>query len=66
MTRDNLLAGYKKVYNDTCSERVGAIVDKIFKKVDIDDSGMIEYDEWVLATVDKEHFLTTRYLKKAF
>ena len=34
--------------------------------MDIDQNGTIDYDEWVLATVDKENVLTHRYLKKAF
>lgn len=42
------------------------MVDKIFRKIDIDGSGMIEYTEWVLSTLDQNKFLSHKYLRKAF
>ena len=33
-------------------------VDEIFDRVDCDDDGGIDQDEWVIATFDKEKLLT--------
>ena len=42
------------------------MVDEIFRKIDVDGSGMIEYSEWVLSTIDRNKLLSQKYLKKAF
>ena len=41
-------------------------VDKIFKQVDLDNSGHIEYNEWMIATINKQSLLDNKKLKKAF
>ena len=41
-------------------------VDKIFQKVDIDESGKIEYSEWIVATIDLKKLLTPEKLHDAF
>jgi calcium-dependent protein kinase len=40
--------------------------DKIFEKIDNDGSGLIEYSEWILATIDKEALLSQDNLEAAF
>ena len=42
------------------------MVDKIFRKIDVDGSGEIEYTEWVLSTIDRNKMLSDNYIKKAF
>lgn len=41
-------------------------VDEIFDRVDIDGSGCIDIDEWVIATFDKQKLLSVEKLKQAF
>ena len=41
-------------------------VDQIFKKIDGDNNGYIEYEEFVRAAVDKQMFLNENILKFAF
>jgi calcium-dependent protein kinase len=41
-------------------------VDKILLKVDADGSGVIDYSEWVVATISKNKLLTDEKLKAAF
>ena len=38
-------------------------VDEIFDRVDIDGSGCIDIDEWVIATFDKQKLLSVEKLK---
>ena len=56
------MEGYKKIYGDKAEEHV----DRIFKRVDGDGSGEIDYTEWVIATINKESLLTDEKLKRAF
>ena len=46
--------------------RAEEVVDAIFKKVDKDGSGEIDYTEWVIGTIDKKDLLTENKLKIAF
>ena len=41
-------------------------VDEIFKTLDMDNNGYIEYEEFVRAAVSKEYFLTENVLRFAF
>ena len=41
-------------------------VDEIFKTLDMDNNGFIEYEEFVRAAVSKEYFVTDNVLKFAF
>ena len=60
LSKDELQAGFERLYG-TQEE-----VDRIFKKVDIDHSGFIDYSEWVVATINKEKLLSREKLEAAF
>ena len=62
ITKESLTAGYRRVYGRNAEQKV----EEIFSKVDIDNSGRIEYSEWVVATIGKEKILTEENLRKAF
>ena len=62
LTKPELTVGYEKLLGDEAPEEV----DKIFAKVDIDGSGVIEYSEWIVATIDLKKLLTPEKLQDAF
>ena len=41
-------------------------VDIIFKNIDTDHNGYIEYEEFIRAAIDKEYFLSDNFLRFAF
>ena len=41
-------------------------MDDIFNEVDLDGSGSIEYSEWIVASIDRNVFLTHDKLEAAF
>ena len=51
-----------KIQSDTLKKDV----DTIFKNIDMDNNGYIEYEEFVRAAVSKEHFIDTRVIQFAF
>ena len=59
---DELTKGYEKLLGDEAAEEA----EKIFKKVDIDGSGFIDYSEWIVATIDLRKLLTAEKLQDAF
>ena len=56
---DELLEGYTEFYGDFAS----AEVDRIFKLVDVDNSGEIDFSEFVTATVNRGELLQEEKLK---
>jgi len=57
------LVGYNKIYNEKKSEET---VDKLMQKIDINNSGYIDYTEWVRATIDKHNILSKDKIETAF
>lgn len=57
-----MLKGYEQFYGDMAKEEV----DRIFALVDVDNSGEIDFSEWVTATADKSKLLQEDKLKAAF
>ena len=41
-------------------------VENIFKHADLDGNGELDYSEWAVATMNKEHILTDKKLKATF
>jgi calcium-dependent protein kinase len=41
-------------------------IDQIYNRIDVDNSGQIDYTEWVIATIDKDSLLTEDKLRTAF
>ena len=63
ITQAELLKGLqKKIKSDTLEEDVA----KIYKNIDMDNNGYIEYEEFVRAAVSKERFLNDNILRYAF
>ena len=62
MQYDEVLKGYEQFYGDLAKEEV----DRIFALVDVDNSGEIDFSEFVTATVDKNKLLQEEKLKEAF
>lgn len=59
---DELLGGYEEFYGDFAKEEV----DRIFAIVDVDNSGEIDFSEFVTATVNRNELLQDEKLKQAF
>jgi calcium-dependent protein kinase len=49
ISKAELTVGLELIYGKNAVNEV----DHIFDKIDIDGSGMIDYSEWVVATIDK-------------
>ena len=60
----------KELYNGLSgrikSDTLESDIDSIFKNLDMDNNGYIEYEEFVRAAVSKEYFLTENVLRFAF
>lgn len=69
LTKSDILHGFQKIYGQDTIDKVEmtkSLVDQIFKKVDLDGSEEIEYQEWVMATINKDRLLNDKILQKAF
>ena len=53
-------------YLSISDERLEEDVEKIFRNIDADNNGYIEYEEFVRAAIDKEKLLTGEILQFAF
>jgi calcium-dependent protein kinase len=62
--KQELFEGLNKMLNDSSS--LSDDVDKIFKILDSDCNGYLEYGEFVRAAIDRKIFLNNTYLKFAF
>lgn len=58
---EELIVAFKAFSVDAKKE-----VEEIFKEVDLDKNGTIEFSEWVVASIDKRQLLTDEKLKIAF
>lgn len=63
LTRNELLSGLKKIRSAEDSE---ALVDSILAQVDLDQSGTINYTEFLSAVLDTSRKLSDEMLRKAF
>ena len=61
ITKEELFQGFQ-AYTDEAREEV----DAIFKEVDLDGNGEIEFSEWIVASIDKNSLITDEKLKLAF
>ena len=43
-----------------------AAIQRIFEEVDLDNSGSIEFSEWIVASIDKRSLISEEKLKLAF
>ena len=56
----------KGLQNKISSDSLAKDVDQIFKNIDMDNNGYIEYEEFVRAAVSKEYFINENVLRFAF
>ncbi|CAK72710.1 unnamed protein product (macronuclear) [Paramecium tetraurelia] len=63
LTKQELLEGYKKVISQSEAELQ---VEQIMKQVDKNESGLIDYSEFVAATINKQKLLQQDILEQAF
>lgn len=54
LTKYELTKAYESIYGHNAS----SLAKSIFDKLDMDESGHIDYAEWVVATVDKKALMT--------
>ena len=62
ISQEELVVGFLPIFGDAAEEEV----DKIFRQIDIDGSGFIDYSEWVIATIDKKQLFSPEKLRIAF
>ncbi len=65
LNKRELINGFMKLFNKTLEE-AQEIINNIFKNVDSDKNGSIEYEEFIRACIKKESLLSDVYLKFAF
>lgn len=63
ITKEELSVAYLKLYNVPDAE---SEVEEIFKNIDNDNNGYIEYEEYIRATIDKNKLLNDDVLKYTF
>ena len=56
----------KGLQSKISSDTLKSDVDTIYKNIDMDNNGYIEYEEFVRAAVNKEHFIDKRVIHKYF
>jgi calcium-dependent protein kinase len=63
LSREEILLGYKEILGDVEAE---IEADRIMKEVDIDKSGTIDYNEFVLASISQQKLLNKEKLEATF
>lgn len=66
ISKDELKAGFKKIYAHLSEKDLIREVDRVFEKADLDGDGMIDYSEWQISCVQKEKVLKEDRLVSAF
>ena len=51
ISKDELKAGFKKIYAHLSEKDLIREVDRVFEKADLDGDGMIDYSEWQISCV---------------
>lgn len=64
LTKDELIEGYKKVFAERANPELE--VQRIIEEVDINNSGQIDFTEFIIATMNKEKLLNQTKLEQAF
>jgi len=66
ISKDELFNGLQPYKKDISDEQLRKQVDIIFNNIDSDHNGYLEYEEFVRAAIDKDHFLSVNFLQFAF
>ena len=62
LQREELIAAFQEVYGKV----VEAEVDEIMALIDLNGNGVVDYSEWLVATVKIEEIVKVKKLKMAF
>ena len=63
MSKQEVLIGYEEVFGMPINEED---VDRMFREIDMDGNGTIDYTEFVMATMNEKTVLTNDKLEQAF
>jgi len=63
LSKEEIFEGYKVLFGETKAKED---IDQIFKTIDLDGNGTIDYNEFVTATVDKTKLLSKQNLEATF
>ena len=66
ITREELFNGLQPYKKDLSDEELKNQVDTIFINIDTDHNNYIEYEEFVRAAIDKDHFLSVNFIQFSF
>ena len=66
ISKDELFNGLQPYKKDVSDDELRKQVDIIFNNIDSDHNGYLEYEEFVRAAIDKDHFLSVNFLQFAF
>ena len=66
ISKDELFNGLQSYKKDISFDELKKQVDIIFNNIDSDHNGYLEYEEFVRAAIDKDHFLLVNFLQFAF
>ena len=66
ISREELFNGLQPYKKELSHEDLKKQVDTIFNNIDTDHNNYIEYEEFVRAAIDKNHFLSVNFLQFAF
>lgn len=63
LSKDEIKNGYDKIFGQVINEEQ---VNEMFSSVDIDNSGYIDYSEFIVATMNEKNLFSEKKLKAAF
>ncbi len=63
LSKEELIQGYDKAFGEACDIEE---VDRIFKAVDTDNSGSIDYHEFLVASMNENKIMSHHNLREAF
>ena len=66
ISKDELFNGLQPYKKEISDDELKKQVDIIFNNIDSDHNGYLEYEEFVRAAIDKDHFLSVNFLQFAF
>ena len=66
ITREELFNGLQPYKKELSDDELRKQVDTIFNNIDTDHNNYLEYEEFVRAAIDKDHFLSVNFIQFSF
>jgi calcium-dependent protein kinase len=63
LSKEEIKDGYEKIFGQSINQEQ---IEEMFSRVDIDNSGFIDYSEFVVATMSEKNLFSEKKLKAAF